>query len=102
MGEDSAECAGSVMLQVEGALKTSSFQYVAKLISEVYYLKIGVRMTEQKPQIGKKGAGRKIAKKLGENRRKPVSQKILDIVNEISERERQNQKKTAKSPEAEL
>ncbi len=48
-------------------------------------------MSEQKSKIGKKGAGREIAKKLSEMRRKPLSQKILNIVNEISEREQKNQ-----------
>lgn len=56
-------------------------------------------MSEQKPRIGKKDAGRRIAKELSDNRRKPMSQKILDIINEISERERQNQKKSARSPD---
>jgi hypothetical protein len=59
-------------------------------------------MSEQKPKIGKKGAGREIAKKLSEMRRKPLSQKILNIVNEISEREQKNQKKIAKSTDAEI
>lgn len=59
-------------------------------------------MSEQKPKIGKKGAGREIAKKLSEMRRKPLSQKILNIVNEISEREQKNQKKIAKSIDAEI
>ena len=62
-------------------------------------------MSEQKPKIGKKGAGREIAKKLSEMRRKPLSQKILNIVNEISEREQQKQKdekKIAKPKDAEI
>ena len=59
-------------------------------------------MSEQKPKIGKKGAGREIAKKLSEMRRKPISQKILNIVNEISEREQKNQKKIAKSTDVEI
>ncbi len=59
-------------------------------------------MSEQKPKLGKKGAGREIAKKLSEMRRKPLSQKILNIVNEISEREQKNQKKIAKSIDAEI
>lgn len=58
-------------------------------------------MSEQIPRVGKKDAGRRIAKKLSDNRRKPVSRKILDIVDEISERERQNQKKSATSRDAE-
>ena len=62
-------------------------------------------MSEQKPKIGKKGAGREIAKKLSEMRRKPLSQKIFNIVNEISEREQQkqkNEKKIAKPKDAEI
>jgi len=59
-------------------------------------------MSEQKPKIGKKGAGREIAKKLSEMRRKPISQKILNIVNEISEREQKSQKKIAKSTDVEI
>lgn len=59
-------------------------------------------MSEQKPKIGKKGAGREIAKKLSEMRRKPLSQKILNIVNEISEREQKNQKKIAKPTDVEI
>jgi len=62
-------------------------------------------MSEQKPRIGKKGAGREIAKKLSELRRKPLSQKILNIVNEISEREQNKQKdekKIAKPTDAEI
>ena len=59
-------------------------------------------MSEQKLKIGKKGAGREIAKKLSEMRRKPISQKILNIVNEISEREQKNQKKIAKSTDVEI
>ena len=52
-------------------------------------------MTNQKPKLGQKNAGREIAKKLSEVRRKPLSQKILNIVGEISEREqkRQNEEK---------
>lgn len=62
-------------------------------------------MSEQKPKIGIKGAGREIAKKLSEMRRKPLSKKILDIVNEISEREKSDQKsdkKIAKPTGAEI
>lgn len=62
-------------------------------------------MSEQKPKIGKKGAGREIAKKLSEMRHKPLSEKILNIVNEISEREQQrqkNEKKIAQSTDAEV
>ncbi|OYZ24090.1 MAG: hypothetical protein B7Y39_02510 [Bdellovibrio sp. 28-41-41] len=62
-------------------------------------------MSEQKPRIGQKGAGREIAKKLSEMRRKPLSQKILNIVGEISEREKTNQndkKSVAKPKDAEV
>lgn len=62
-------------------------------------------MSEKIPKFGKKGAGREIAKKLSEMRRKPLSQKILNIVNEISEREQNKQKdekKIAKSKDAEI
>ena len=62
-------------------------------------------MSEQKPKIGKKGVGREIAKKLSEMRRKPLLQKIFNIVNEISEREQQkqkNEKKIAKPKDAEI
>ncbi len=48
-------------------------------------------MSEQKPNIGKKGAGREIAKKLSEARRKPISKELINIVNEISEREQKKQ-----------
>ena len=68
----------------------------------LHYYKQEALMSEQKPKIGKKGAGREIAKKLSEMRRKPLSQKILNIVNEISEREQKNQKKIAKSIDAEI
>tara|TARA_B110001454_G_C12723272_1_gene436167 strand:+ start:3881 stop:4069 length:189 start_codon:yes stop_codon:yes gene_type:complete len=62
-------------------------------------------MSEKKPRIGQKGAGREIAKKLSEMRRKPLSQKILNIVDEISEREkksRNNKKNVAKPKDAEV
>ena len=42
-------------------------------------------MSEQKPRIGKKGAGRRIAQELSNIRRKPISKEILEIVDEISE-----------------
>jgi hypothetical protein len=50
-------------------------------------------MFVRRPAIGKKGAGRKIAQELGEARRQPPSRKILDIVNEISDREKGKIKK---------
>lgn len=60
-------------------------------------------MSEQKPKIGKKGGAKEIAKKLSELRRKPISREILDIVAEISERNKKRQpKKIAKSDDAEI
>lgn len=59
-------------------------------------------MSEQKPKIGQKGAGREITKKLSESRRKPMSKELIDIVNEISEREQKKQKKIAKPSDAEI
>ena len=59
-------------------------------------------MSEQKPRIGKKNAGRNIAKKLAELRRKPISKEVLDIVEEISERNKRQDKKIAKSGDAEI
>ena len=59
-------------------------------------------MSEQKPKIGQKNAGREIAKKLGEIRRKPISKAVLDIVEEISERNKKQDKKIAKSEDAEI
>lgn len=59
-------------------------------------------MSEQKPKIGQKGAGREITKKLSEARRKPLSKELTDIVNEISEREQEKQKKIAKPKDAEI
>ena len=58
-------------------------------------------MSEQSPKIGKKNAGRKIAKKLSELRRKPISKEVLEIIDEISERN-QNNKKIANSDGAEI
>lgn len=49
-------------------------------------------MSEQKPRIGQKGAGREITKKLSEARRKPLSKELINIVNEISEREKRKRK----------
>lgn len=58
-------------------------------------------MSEQKPRIGKKGAGREVAKALSEIRKKPISEKILNIVEEISEDEKKRDKKVATPPDAE-
>ncbi len=54
-------------------------------------------MTEQQPKIGLKGAGRKITKKLSETRRKPLSKELMNIVNEISEREQKKLRKITHS-----
>lgn len=59
-------------------------------------------MSEQKPRIGKKGAAREIAKKMSELRRKPISKDVLDIVEEISERNQKKNKKIAKPTDAEI
>ena len=65
-------------------------------------LKQELIMSEQKPKIGQKGAGREITKKLSDARRKPLSTELVNIVNEISEREQKKQKKIAKSTDAEI
>ncbi len=49
-------------------------------------------MSEQKPKTGQKGAGREITKKLSDARRKPISKELINIVNEISEREQNKHK----------
>lgn len=49
-------------------------------------------MSEQKPKIGKKGAIREIAKQLTELRKKPLSKKIFEIVEENYERNQKNKK----------
>ena len=59
-------------------------------------------MSEQKPNIGTKGAGREITKKLSEARRKPISKELINIVNEISEREQKKQRKIAKPVDPEI
>ncbi len=59
-------------------------------------------MSEEKPKIGQKNAGREIAKKLNELRRRPISNKILNVVNEISEREKRGKKKIAKPNDVEI
>ena len=53
-------------------------------------------MSEQKPKIGKKGAGREIAKALSEIRKKPISEKLINIVNEVSEKEKSRNKNELK------
>lgn len=49
-------------------------------------------MSEQKLKLGKKGALQKISKQLTELRKKPLSKKILEIVQENYERNQQNKK----------
>lgn len=49
-------------------------------------------MSEQKPKIGKKGAIREIAKQLTELRKKPLSKKVFEIVEENYERNQKNKK----------
>jgi hypothetical protein len=52
-------------------------------------------MSEQKQVVGKKGTLKKIAKKLTEMRRKPLSKRVFEIVEE-SYRKNIEDKKTAK------
>ncbi len=59
-------------------------------------------MPKQKPRIGKINAGRKIAEKLSKLRRNPISKDVLDIVEEISERNQKNNKKIAKPNNADI
>ncbi|MFZ3231718.1 MAG: hypothetical protein WA160_16035 [Pseudobdellovibrio sp.] len=49
-------------------------------------------MTEQKPKIGKKGALKEVVKKLTELRKKPLSKKVFEIVQENYERNQTNKK----------
>ncbi len=49
----------------------------------------------------KKGAGRRIAKIISEIRKQPLSDKLLKILEEISEDEKKRQKKVAKTRDAE-
>ncbi len=49
-------------------------------------------MSEQKPKLGKKGAIREIAKQLTELRKKPLSKKVFEIVEENFERNQKNRK----------
>ena len=58
-------------------------------------LKMEFNMSEQKPKLGKKGALREITKELSELRKKPISQKVHDIVRENFERNQRNNKKSA-------
>ncbi len=52
-------------------------------------------MSEQKPKVGKKGAVKEVAKQLTELRKKPLSKKVFEIVQENYERN-QRDKKVAK------
>lgn len=49
-------------------------------------------MSEQKYKIGKKGAIREVAKQLTDLRKKPLSKKIFEIVEENFERNQKNKK----------
>lgn len=49
-------------------------------------------MTEQRSKIGKKGALKEVAKKLTELRKKPLSKKVFEIVQENYERNQTNKK----------
>ncbi len=53
-------------------------------------------MFEQKPKLGKKGALKEVTNKLTELRKKPLSKKTFEIVQENYERNQTN-KKVAKS-----
>lgn len=61
-------------------------------------------MSEQKPKIGKKGGARGVAKMLTEIRRKPVSKKVLQIIEESDKASKQQQDKKVAKPygEAEI
>jgi len=52
-------------------------------------------MSEQKPRIGKKGTAKTLTKKFSEIRKKPLSKRVFEIVEENFERTG-NQKKIAK------
>lgn len=49
-------------------------------------------MSEQKPKLGKKGALKEVTKKLTELRKKPLSKKLFEIVQENYERNQTNNK----------
>lgn len=49
-------------------------------------------MSEQKPKLGKKGAIREIAKQLTELRKKPLSKKVFEIIQENFEQNEKNKK----------
>ena len=49
-------------------------------------------MSEQKPKLGKKGALKEVAKKLTVLRKKPLSKKVFDIVQENFNRNQTNKK----------
>lgn len=55
-------------------------------------------MTAHKPKIGKKGGLNEVAKKLAALRKRPVSQEVLEIVDENFRRiQKQKDKRAAKS-----
>lgn len=49
-------------------------------------------MSDQKPKLGKKGTLKEVTKKLTELRKKPLSKKIFEIVQENYERNQANKK----------
>lgn len=49
-------------------------------------------MSEQKPKLGKKGALKEVTNKLTEFRKKPLSKKVFEIVQENYERNQTNKK----------
>lgn len=59
-------------------------------------------MSEQKNRIGKKGGAREIAKQLSEIRKKPISNEVLQIVEEIGDARKKQEKKIAKSGDVEI
>ena len=58
-------------------------------------------MSDQKPRIGKSGGGREVAKMFSEIRNKPTSKLVLEIVKEIGDSKKKQEKKIAKPKDAE-
>lgn len=52
----------------------------------------GVPMNNQNPKVGKKGAIKEVAKILNELRKKPLSKKVFEIVQENYDRNKTNKK----------
>lgn len=59
-------------------------------------------MTEHKPKIGKKGGLKEVAKKLADLRKRPVSQEVLEIVDENYERNQKQKDKRAAKPSGDV